>query len=28
MNTEHYGIADVAGVMMQLGLMPAPGGSA
>ena len=28
MNTEHYGIADVAGVMMQLGLMPAPGGPA
>ena len=28
MNTEHYGIADIAGAMMQLGLMPAPGGSA
>jgi|SRR5213593_2501708 len=26
MNTEHYGIADMAGAMMQLGLMPAPGG--
>lgn len=28
MNTEHYGIADIAGAMMQLGLMPAPGGPA
>jgi predicted ester cyclase len=27
MNTEHYGIADVAGAMTQLGLMPGPGGS-
>ncbi|SRR5712691_1124518 len=27
-NTEHYGIADISGVMMQLGLMPAPGGGA
>ena len=27
-NTEHYGIADVAGAMMQLGLMPPPGGQA
>ena len=26
-NTEHYGIADVAGAMTQLGLMPGPGGS-
>ena len=26
-NTEHYGIADVAGAMMQLGLTPGPGGS-
>lgn len=24
-NIEHYGIADVSGVMVQLGLMPAPG---
>jgi len=24
-NTEHYGIADVPGAMMQLGLMPSPG---
>jgi predicted SnoaL-like aldol condensation-catalyzing enzyme len=28
MNTEHYGIADVPGAMMQLGLMPPPGGDA
>src|SRR5512132_1319014 len=28
MNTEHYGIADIAGAMMQLGLMPAPAGPA
>jgi steroid delta-isomerase-like uncharacterized protein len=28
MNTEHYGVADIAGVMMQLGLMPGPGGDA
>ncbi len=26
LNAEHYGLADVSGVMMQLGLMPAPGG--
>ncbi len=26
MNSEHYGIPDISGVMMQLGLMPAPGG--
>jgi predicted SnoaL-like aldol condensation-catalyzing enzyme len=26
MNTEHYGIADIAGVMMQLGLTPPSGG--
>lgn len=25
LNTEHYGIADVGGAMMQLGLIPAPG---
>jgi len=25
-NTEHYGIFDVPAAMMQLGLMPAPGG--
>lgn len=24
-NSEHYGIADMAGAMMQLGLMPSPG---
>ena len=24
-NSEHYGIADISGVMMQLGLTPAPG---
>ncbi len=28
MNSERYGIADIAGAMMQLGLMPGPGGSA
>jgi steroid delta-isomerase-like uncharacterized protein len=27
LNTEHVGIADVAGAMMQLGLMPPPGGA-
>jgi predicted SnoaL-like aldol condensation-catalyzing enzyme len=26
MNTEHYGVADIAGTMLQLGLMPGPGG--
>ena len=26
LNTEHYGIADIGGAMMQLGLMPPPGG--
>jgi steroid delta-isomerase-like uncharacterized protein len=26
--TEHYGLFDVPGMMMQLGLMPAPGGDA
>ncbi|HEV8564470.1 MAG TPA: ester cyclase [Actinomycetota bacterium] len=26
MNTEHYGIYDIPGAMMQLGLMPTPGG--
>lgn len=25
MNTEHYGVADIAGGMLQLGLMPGPG---
>ena len=25
MNTEHYGVYDIAGAMMQLGLMPMPG---
>jgi predicted ester cyclase len=25
--TEHYGVYDVASVLMQLGLMPGPGGS-
>ena len=25
MNTEHYGVADIAGAMMQLGLMPGGG---
>ena len=24
MNTEHYGVYDISGTMMQLGLMPAP----
>jgi len=27
LNSEHYGITDIAAAMMQLGLMPAPGGS-
>ncbi|MEX0984341.1 MAG: ester cyclase [Actinomycetota bacterium] len=25
MNTEHYGVYDIPGAMVQLGLMPAPG---
>ena|SRR2546426_4013502 len=25
LNTEHFGIADISGAMMQLGLMPTPG---
>ena len=24
MNTEHYGVYDISGTMMQLGLMPPP----
>jgi predicted ester cyclase len=27
LNTEHYGIADIAGAMTQLGLMPPPPGA-
>jgi steroid delta-isomerase-like uncharacterized protein len=27
LNTEHYGIADISGAMMQLGLMPPPPGA-
>jgi predicted SnoaL-like aldol condensation-catalyzing enzyme len=27
MNTEHYGVADIAGAMMQLGLIEVPGGA-
>lgn len=26
LNTEHYGVYDIPGAMMQLGLMPPPGG--